>query len=262
MRLLNFDEYLALPHVEDTWLIDNLIVQRSFNILWGPAKSGKTILSLALGLAVAQGGTWLGKPAHQGTVLVLELDTPQKLLTKTLRNLQDSGVCLSTPHLLTPHPQDLPGIYPLNVCHRDHFQILSHMVMHVKPSLVIVDCLAETSDHDENEASAVKPVIQALKHLTVFHPTNPCACWLLHHTVKFEYQSEKYPVPGALKAGRGSSYLAGAADSIWFQHRILSDTDPNALLECIPRSDQPFTYGLRQQAGGWWSVAATPTLST
>ena len=253
-QTLSLDEYLALPMPDLQWVVPGLIPTQSFTILWGPPKSGKTLLSLQFALAIASGTPLVGYSPIRRSVLFVELDTGQRLFRCAL----SSVVSHTTPGALLrlPNPESLAAQYPLNLLTEPSQLYLHTLISETQPSLVIVDCLSELAHHDENEQKEVKPVVAALKHLTVFHPLYPCACLLLHHTVKFDYQNKQTPLPSPLKAGRGSGYLAGAADSVWFLHRLTSDQDPHAVLKIVPRFAQPQTLYLKQGLGGLWTRTA------
>ncbi len=250
-NVISITDYLKLPTPPQRWLLDNLIPTQSFTVLWGPPKSGKTLVSLQLAQAIANGTPFLGVGTHPAPVLYVELDTGQTLFRSMLQNLstvQPFGgpLWLQSPEALAEH-------YPLNLLHERSQLYLHSLVSEVQPGLVIVDCLSELGNQDENEQHDMKAIISALKHLTTFHPLFPCACLLLHHTVKFDYGNKNYPIPSPLKAGRGSGYLAGAADSVWFHHRLSSDSDPNAVVKIVPRFTEPSNIFIKQGAGGQWT---------
>lgn len=252
VRLLDITAYLSLPSPEKPWLVEGLIPQESFVVLWGPPKAGKTLLALQVGLMLAQGTrNWLHRTGSVGAsspVLFLELDTGTPLLRTMLDNVRQAGVDVSGP-LYFPHPEDLRTHYPVNLLHDQSHLYVHSLIALCKPSLVIVDCLRELGDHDENESGETKRIVSALKHLTIFHPTNPCACLLLHHTKKLRTHDDRgYVIEhDPIDVGRGSSYLAGAVDSVWFLH--------NNLLKIVPRFSEPTQFKLKQGPGGWWGPA-------
>lgn len=253
MRLLTLHEYLAIPHKNTHWLIQDLLLAGSFNVLWGPPKSGKTLLTLGVSIALASGTPWMGHVITQPyKVLFLEFDISQNVLCEMFTNLLSVGKLPDLPNIFIPHADDFRNLYPIDIRYADKFHIFSRMVETVKPDIVIIDCLAETADINENEQLHMKQVVSKLKQLTVFHPTAPCACLLIHHTIKFDYNDSQHPVPSPLRAGRGNGYLGGAIDMLWFQHRLTSDSDPAAVLHIIPRSGQPQQLAIRQGPGGWW----------
>lgn len=240
IKALTLTEYLALPSPPQRWVVQGLLPAQSFVALWGPPKEGKTLLSVGLGLAVANNTPWLGHEVTGGPVLLVELDTADLLFRQMLRDTKTAGLDTSG-QFYVPDPAGLSTHYPLKVTDPDAYFYLHKLVELVKPSLVIVDCFRELGDFDENESGQQKPVISALKSLTTFHPSNPCACLLLHHTRKLR-PDEPLDVKGS---GRGSGYLAGAVDSIWFLYQ--------SRLHIQPRFDQAQSIPLVQGAGGVWA---------
>jgi RecA-family ATPase len=123
---------------------------------------------------------------------------------------------VSTAGLYHPNPEQIDLYKPMNILDKDTFFYLQALIGLVKPSLVVVDCFRELGSFKENVSEEQRPITNALRSLTSNHSTNPCACLLIHHTSKL---SGKETTPDAKDAGRGSGYLSGAVDSIWFLHQ-------------------------------------------
>ena len=242
IRALSAKEYLSLPQPPQRWVIDQLVPAQSLVVLWGPAKEGKTTLALQAGLAVTQGTPFLGYDTQRGTVLLLQFDTPRPELTQILIRLSSHGLAMDGLYL--PDPDQLEVHKPLNILDKDSFLYLHTLIKMVQPSLVIVDCFRELGNFKENVSEEQRPITNALRSLTSFHPTNPCACLLIHHTTKL---TGKEATPNAKDAGRGSSYLAGQVDSIWFLHQSRLQTDP--------RFAREQTLYLTQSPEGIWALA-------
>lgn len=241
VKCLSLTEYLSLPTPPQSWIVQDLVPACGMVALWGPPKEGKTLLSLSLALAIAQGRPFLGRHTSQGPTLLLELDTSDHLFRQMVLQTQAAGLDCSGP-LYLPDPQSLKEHYPFRLVDSSASFYLHSLIAAVQPSLVIVDCFREIGDHDENESGEQKPVISALKALTTFHPTHPCACLLLHHTRKIR-PDEPLDVKGS---GRGSGYLAGAVDSIWFLYQ--------SRLHIQPRFAEPSSIPLVQGPGGVWAL--------
>ena len=242
IRALSAMEYLSLPQPPQRWVIDHLVPAQSLVVLWGPAKEGKTTLALQAGCAVTQGTPFLGYDTQRGTVLLLQFDTPRPELTQILIRLSSHGLAMDGLYL--PDPDQLEVHKPLNILDKDSFLYLHTLIKMVQPSLVIVDCFRELGNFKENVSEEQRPITNALRSLTSNHPTNPCACLLIHHTTKL---TGKEATPNAKDAGRGSSYLAGQVDSIWFLHQSRLQTDP--------RFAREQTLYLKHSPEGIWSLA-------
>jgi len=242
IKALTDTEYLSLPQPPQRWVIDQLVPAQALVVLWGPAKEGKTTLALQAGCAVTQGTPFLGYDTQRGPVLLVQVDTPRPELTQILIRLSQHGLAMEG--LFLPDPEQLEVHKPMNILDKDTFFYLQTLVKLVQPSLVIVDCFRELGSFKENVSEEQRPITNALRALTSNHPTNPCACLLIHHTAKL---TGKEATPNAKDAGRGSSYLAGAVDSIWFLHQSRLKTDP--------RFNREQTLYLTHSPEGLWSLA-------
>ena len=242
IKALTATEYLSLPQPPQRWVIDQLVPAQALVVLWGPAKEGKTTLALQAGCAVTQGTPFLGYDTQRGPVLLVQVDTPRPELTQILIRLSQHGLAMDG--LFLPDPEQLEVHKPMNILDKDTFFYLQTLVKLVQPSLVIVDCFRELGSFKENVSEEQRPITNALRALTSNHPTNPCACLLIHHTAKL---TGKEATPNAKDAGRGSSYLAGAVDSIWFLHQSRLKTDP--------RFNREQTLYLTHSPEGLWSLA-------
>ena len=214
VRILTVKEYLSLPQPPQRWVIDQLVPAQSLVVLWGPPKEGKTTLALQAGRCVAQGLPFLGYDTQRGPVLLLQVDTPRSELTPLLTRIQSEWGQESG--LLLPDPDQLALYKPMNILDVDTLYYLRTLVRMARPSMVIVDCFRELGSFKENVSEEQRPIVNALKSLTTDNSEHPCACLLIHHTSKL---SGKETTPDAKDAGRGSGYLSGAVDSIWFLHQ-------------------------------------------
>ena len=244
INALTTTEYLSLPQPHQRWVIDNLVPAQSLVVLWGPAKEGKTTLALQAACSVGTGTPFLGYQTQQAPTLLLQFDTPRPELTQILLRLQAHGV--STAGLYHPNPEQIDLYKPMNILDKDTFFYLQALIGLVKPSLVVVDCFRELGSFKENVSEEQRPITNALRSLTSNHSTNPCACLLIHHTTKL---TGRESTPNAKDAGRGSSYLSGAVDSIWFLHQSRLQTDP--------RFAREQTLYLNHSPEGIWSLAGS-----
>jgi RecA-family ATPase len=74
----------ALPPRD--WLVENLIPMRQVTLLYGDGATGKTLVELQLGVAVATGTDWLGTLPKDGNVLILSAEDD---IDETHRRLAD-----------------------------------------------------------------------------------------------------------------------------------------------------------------------------
>ena len=240
IKVLTATEYLSLPQPPQRWVIDGLVPAQALVVLWGPAKEGKTTLALQAGCSVTSGTPFLGHETQQGPVLLLQIDTPRSELTQILIRLGAHNIPIAG--LMLPDPDQLEAHKPMNLLDRDTLFYLQSLVTLVKPSLVIVDCFRELGSFKENVSEEQRPIVNALKAMTTNHPTHPCACLLIHHTTKL---SGRDTIPDARDAGRGSGYLAGAVESVWFLYQSKLTMDAS-------RFAGKQTIYLSQTAEGIW----------
>ena len=244
IKVLTATEYLSLPQPPQRWVVEGLVPAQALVVLWGPAKEGKTTLALQAGCSVTSGTPFLGHETQQGPVLLLQIDTPRSELTQILIRLGAHNIPIAG--LMLPDPEQLEVHKPMNILDKDTFFYLQTLVKLVQPSLVIVDCFRELGSFKENVSEEQRPIVNALKAMTTNHPTHPCACLLIHHTTKL---TSREVVPDAKDAGRGSGYLAGAVDSIWFLYQCKLQTDP--------RFAKKQTMYLTHSPEGLWSLAGS-----
>ena len=221
IKVLTATEYLSLPQPPQRWVVEGLVPAQALVVLWGPAKEGKTTLALQAGCSVTSGTPFLGHETQPGPVLLLQIDTPRSELTQILIRLGAHNIPIAG--LMLPDPDQLEAHKPMNLLDRDTLFYLQSLVSLVKPSLAIVDCFRELGSFKENVSEEQRPIVNALKAMTTNHPSHPCACLLIHHTTKL---TSREVVPDAKDAGRGSGYLAGAVDSIWFLYQGKVQLDP------------------------------------
>jgi hypothetical protein len=176
------------------YLIDGLLAEGEFSVLWAAPKSGKTFLALRLAYGLACGvGMW-GRAVSPGAKVLLVAAEGQggvakriAALTEELGDANDDFLVLpQAPHINAPDTE-LPALIEM---------IKDHGI-----SLVILDTLARTfGDADENSAKDMGlfvKIIDQIRQQTKAH------ILVIHHSTK-EGQS-----------ARGSSALEGAADIIF-----------------------------------------------
>ena len=187
---------------EVAWLVDGILPVGRSLMLTGDAGSGKSWAALDLALSVDQGRPWLGRfPTRQGRVIVCDEEngdpTVRQRLTQALRGegqpedgsacgvqfLSMAGLDLSDEAIVGAMDAVLSG---------EHYDLL------------IIDTLSSCHHQDENDASAMRPVLDVLKQWMSCYGTGIC---LLHHRRK----------PGAggddgQHAYRGSSALKAFVD--------------------------------------------------
>lgn len=220
------DDYLALPHAPEAWIIQDLLpVGGSMNV-YGKPKAGKSFLCLQMAEAIADDTKteFLGYPIlTHGPVVYLQADTPRGLwririiqfFTSKGRPLK--GVYFTDKEVL-PYPFDIGDKAGVNR------KWLQDAVREVNPVAVFIDTLREVHSGDENDSGHMQTIVNALAEAV-----RPAALILISH-------SRKTTPDGAhdlMNEGRGSSYTSGRMDSImkvtpgklYFQGRAIPETN-------------------------------------
>jgi RecA-family ATPase len=82
--------------VRSHFLIDGIIGERTVNLCVGNSGLGKTPLVVSMGIAVAAGVPWLGRPARQGRVLMCDGESSYteffEILTNVSGHLKLEGI--------------------------------------------------------------------------------------------------------------------------------------------------------------------------
>lgn len=236
----NWHEYLALPRPPQKWLVQDLFSMGSSVQMNGIPYAGKTLLMANLAIAVASGTPFLGKPTTQGPVWFLELDKPDHPFSIQLQQLTDAGHSHENIHF--SDPLELRSLYPWDLMKAPMQTYIHNMMLDLKPSLVIVDCLSRlTGNANQNQQHEVGPFVQNLITLVVKHPTNPACLSLIHHASN---PDPNKPRPTQL-SGRGSGDIASQCDQVWYirDNQLVVATHLGGE-EAIP---------MRMEPAGWWT---------
>lgn len=202
--ILTGTDYLSLPRLSETFLVEPLLPTGGAMTIYGDPKVGKSFAALQLALAISEQTEWLGFPVkRKGRVVYVQLDTPRSLWAKRLDELRGKGEHVE---LIYFADRETLGTWPFNVFDIDHFHRLRDGLAVVSPDVVIIDTLKESHQLDENDATEAQKVIAQLTALT-----EPAALVLIHHGRKPNYDN---PRGDLLADARGSGYLMGKMDSI------------------------------------------------
>jgi RecA-family ATPase len=192
-RPFRFD--VTLPATEPVWLVDGLMARGMITMLSGDTSAGKSFVSLALAMAVLDGGrTWLGRPVTgPGRVLIIENEMPSYDVEGRLRG---SGI-------RNEHWDRLAYLDKSQAVALDDGEQaaqLAEVVEAFAPDLVILDTLfslAPGIDHNSNGAAGAfyRDVLRPLARST--------SLLLLHHENK----------PG--EHGRGKAEYAATGARAW-----------------------------------------------
>ena len=220
MQSLTLEQFADLPDTGSCYLIDKFIPCPGRVLLVGPPKKGKSYLALQIGLAIAQGTRFLGRPSTSGRVLYLQYDTPHSLWLDRMKDLKSAGVSLAGNfHVLAPDDTK-PNLdilkEPADVAY------LMEAVADIHPKLVIIDTLRKIHSGDENDSGSMNKVFDILNHIF-----KECAVLFVHHTHKLSpppgMKATHRPIPS--DAARGSSFTTGEVDATYLLYNNALSTD-------------------------------------
>lgn len=162
------------------WLVADLIPAGQCFLIYGPPKTGKTLLALELALCIATGRPWQGRPTVQGKVFYIlgeggpefesrveawlaalpngERDAARKALDSNLA-WRDAGVALNNPAAVAEFIEtELDG----------------------DESLVVADCLLRCFEGDTSNGAAMSAFVKGIDALR----DSGSAVLILHHAGK------------------------------------------------------------------------------
>jgi hypothetical protein len=233
MRTVTLEGFADLPRPNLAWIIHHMLPKPGTVLMVGKPKAGKSFLALQIAMSVAQGRDFIGSKTEQGPVLYLQLDTSETVWRDRLRKLRECGMDMTGP-VFTVHPDDMPS--HINILEDATQAWLRALLKQDDPKLVIVDVMRNLHSNDENDSTAMKRVGDCISD--VFRGRS---LLLLHHAKKLD---AKQPDLDISQVGRGSSYMMGAVDAIWFLH--------GNKLQISNRWDEPTSYNANQDDNGVW----------
>ena len=248
LALRDLAEAVRSPLAAPAWLVEEMIPETGLSLLVGAPKSGKSLLAMALALAIGNGEPhhYLGRRITRRPVLLVEMEGSEaSLVDRTRRLAIERGLPFGPGEIFVAHR-------PRGFTLPHHLEALRSAADEVNAGLVIIDPLAAVlGGVDENSAAGIAPVLSALVDLG-----RDRAVLVIHHAGK----------PSAEKnaAGRdpfvsirGSSAIFAAADSA----AVLETTDDglHARLVIRPRDARRSILDLeRRDDGLLWRSATAP----
>lgn len=178
------------------WLVDNWICQGDVSLLVGEPNVGKSFISMALAIAIAEGkDTFLGeKLFSHGKVLYIDEENPEDVVFHRLNAL---GLTSS-------------GVGNIHYYHRQHIRLdrgidnLLDDALVIQPKLIVIDSLTRVHNQDENNAGAMNGLFN--EGIIPLARETGAAVLVLHHTNKSESNS-------SYTRTRGSSDIGAAIDT-------------------------------------------------
>jgi RecA-family ATPase len=190
-------DFAGRPVPPREWLVVDLVPQNTVTLLGGDGGTGKSLLALQLAASMATGADWIGKPVAVGRAIYIsaEDDEPelQRRLDDILRPIGRTFADLGTLTLRSLAGEDalLAVETNLRLVETTLYKELDERAEADKPSLIVIDTLADVYPANENDRAKVRQFVGMLRHLAIKHR---CAVILLAH-----------PSLSGLNSGSGTS---------------------------------------------------------
>jgi hypothetical protein len=188
------DTAALLARPRPTYLVEDVFVQGTLAVLYGPAGAGKSFVALDIALSVVTGTSWQGHAVQPGAVVYIAAEGGGGLAERVsawmtahhITTIDDAWYVLEAMNLLDEGD--------VSACLAELTEIP------VRPVLLIVDTLPRCLvGGDENSAKDMGRAVAALDRI---RETLGCTVVVLHHTARHH------------DAERGSTALRGAADTM------------------------------------------------
>ena len=214
-RFLTLSELLSLEPPEK--LIEGILFQGSFAVLYGAPGSAKTFIALDMTLSIAAGKAFLGHEVSSGAVIYIAGEglggLPKRALAWLKEHHDSADVAWDSNFQILGSA--------LSLMDEAEPEILAEEIdsLGVKPKLIVLDTLARCmAGGDENSAQDMGRFVAACDYL---RSQTGASILVVHHTVK------------AGESERGSSSLRGAADTMIF----VSKAGDRVSLRCTKQKD-------------------------
>lgn len=191
-QLLSVPELEQIPEV--TWLVQDLLAEKSLAVLYGPTGSYKTFVAIDLALSIASGREFAQRPTKKGAVAYICAEGQAGIKWRIRAWLKVNG-------LRDPQLWVVPAAVAFD--EPDHIAELIYDLLSLPeiPSLIIVDTLARTfGEGDESNSRDMNRYLAAAEQIISELGTSVL---LIHHSTK---KANDEP--------RGSGALVAAADTV------------------------------------------------
>jgi phage/plasmid primase-like uncharacterized protein len=203
-RLVNAADLMRKQMSPIRWAIDG-ILPAGLSILTGRPKTGKSSLSLGIILAVATGGSALGKiPTEAGNVLYLALEDTERRLQERVKAMRYGGADLSRSDFILELPRQHEGGLEL---------VDDWLKNHSDARLVVIDTLQRFRKPHALGVNAYEDDYEALAPVKTLADRHDIAVMFLHHEKKSR-DTEDF-----INNASGSAAITGASDCLLFLTR-------------------------------------------
>ena len=228
-RVSDFKDITPEPR---EWCVENWIPQGQVSLLYGDGGSGKTQLAIQLSLATAAGQRWLGLNVKQGPTLFFTAEDDDKEIERRVV-ASVAGMNLDFDDLYDAQVISYAGQAALFSEIDPKTKVLSSNSLYdqfvqkiatIRPTLAIIDTLADIFPGDENNRASARQFISMLRKPAIKYN---CGILVLAH-----------PSLSGITSGRGTSGSTGWSNSV--RSRILlrpDDDNTNQSLMSLEKSN-------------------------
>lgn len=191
-KLFSPEELEDLP--PPSWLIEGLLTDDSFCVLFGESNIGKSFVALDFAMRVATGVNWGQRKVTRGDVVYINAEGLRGLPKRQAAWQMTYGQGAKSSIRFLPRAMDMTSA-------SDRSQLLEEIKeKKMYPKLFVIDTLAKCfGDGDENTQQGMQAFLRGVENLRDAYPGSTVL--VLHHTGKDKSRGE-----------RGSSSLRGAVD--------------------------------------------------
>ena len=251
LAIRDLAEAARTPHEAPRWLVEELIPERGLSVLAAAPKAGKTLLSMALAMAVGAGSPhrFLGRKISRSRVLLVEMEgSESSLVDRATRISIERAEPFGSGEVYVSHR-------PRGFSLPQSFAELNSAAEEIDAGLIVLDPLASLlNGADENSASSLAPILNALAELS-----RERAVLVIHHSSK-PASDKGAGARDPFASIRGSSAIFAAADSA-----AILDTSEDGLrakLTIRPRDARRSIIDLERDAEGLlWRNASAPVVA-
>lgn len=188
-------------------MIYSPIKEKSFGIVYGLAKTGKTVFCENLAMCIAAGRTdFLGKPIDIDNRKVLFVSLEESYVGRTERNIKQLfGFSQEEIESIEENYIVVNEHAPRVIQSKEDWDVIVQQVKKHKPGVVFLDSMTRLVNDIENIESA-KPALLKLRSLAEDFNT---AVVVIHHSVKVDYAK-----PMTLQSIAGSRIVSQEADFV------------------------------------------------
>jgi hypothetical protein len=188
-------------HAGLRWLVKGMLPKGSIGLLFGASGSYKTFLALDLGLSVALGIDWVGRPTKKGTVFYIAGEGGSSIVNRINAWLKSKGMTqVPSNFLICPSPVRLDCLGELELVREEIEQAAENLDA---PALIIFDTLSQCSIGDEDNNTAISNLLTNITDV-LLGAFPESVVLILHH-----------PGHGDSRRMRGASALLANTDFVF-----------------------------------------------